>query len=282
MSNLQNLLNEEPVRELIQRAFDEDLGSGDITTEAIVKEGSRSEAVWVSKEDGIIAGLGLAQAVYQKLDHELTWDPNYKDGDEIKRGSEIVELSGKSRALLSGERIALNFVQRLSGIATLTNRFVREISDYSTRILDTRKTVPGFRLLDKYAVKTGGAVNHRMGLFDLAMIKDNHIVAAGGIGSAVNMVREKNAGIRIEVETTSLVEVEEALSAGADIIMLDNMSIELMKQAVRHIGGRAETEASGNITLESVKQIAETGVDYISVGALTHSVKAFDISQKIK
>ena len=282
MSNLQNLLNEEPVRELIQRAFDEDLGSGDITTEAIVKEGSRSEAVWVSKEDGIIAGLGLAQAVYQKLDPELTWDPNYKDGDEIKRGSEIVELSGKSRALLSGERIALNFVQRLSGIATLTNRFVREISDYSTRILDTRKTVPGFRLLDKYAVKTGGAVNHRMGLFDLAMIKDNHIVAAGGIGSAVNMVREKNAGIRIVVETISLGQVEEALSAGADIIMLDNMSIELMKQAVRHIGGRAETEASGNITLETVKQIAETGVDYISVGALTHSVKAFDISQKFK
>lgn len=282
MSNMQHILNEESVKNLIQRAFEEDLGSGDVTTNAIVSEDSRSDAVWVSKEDGIIAGLDLAHAIFQTLDPGISWQPDCVDGDEIKKGFEIVKLSGQSRALLSGERIALNFVQRLSGIATFTSQFVQAISEFPTRILDTRKTAPGFRLLDKYAVKTGGAKNHRMGLFDLAMIKDNHIVAAGGIQEAVMAIRDRNSKIRIEVETTSLKEVEEALTAGADIIMLDNMSYDLMKQATRLINGKAETEASGNVSLSSVQQIAETGVDYISIGSLTHSVEAFDISQKFK
>lgn len=282
MSNLQSLLKEESVKDLINRAFEEDLGNGDVTTNAIVKEESRSDAVWISKEDGIIAGLDMAHAIFQKLDPEICWEPNCVDGDKLKEDTEIVRLSGKGRALLSGERIALNFVQRLSGIATLTGRFVSAVSEYPARILDTRKTVPGFRLLDKYAVKTGGALNHRFGLFDMAMIKDNHIVAAGGIEKAVRMVRKRDTRIRIEVETTSLQEVEQALRVGVDVIMLDNMSNTLMKKAIRLIDGRAETEASGNITLASVKEIAETGVDFISIGALTHSVKAFDISQKFK
>lgn len=279
---MQSLLEEESVAALIQRAFQEDLGSGDVTTNAIVEEDNRSEAVWISREEGILTGLDLARAVFQKLDPAISWQANYVDGDAIQEGAKIVAFRGRTRALLSGERIALNFVQRLSGIATLTNQFVRAVEDFPARILDTRKTVPGFRLLDKYAVKAGGAVNHRMGLYDLAMIKDNHIIAAGGIENAVAAVRRSKPDIRIEVETTTRKEVQEALDAGADIIMLDNMSNELMKQAVRLIDGRAETEASGNVNLASVKQIAETGVDFISIGALTHSVKAFDISQKIK
>ncbi len=279
---MQSLLEEESVAALIQRAFQEDLGSGDVTTNAIVEEDNRSEAVWISREEGILTGLDLARAVFQKLDSAISWQANFVDGDAIQEGAKIVAFRGRTRALLSGERIALNFVQRLSGIATLTNQFVRAVEDFPARILDTRKTVPGFRLLDKYAVKAGGAVNHRMGLYDLAMIKDNHIIAAGGIENAVAAVRRSKPDIRIEVETTTRKEVQEALDAGADIIMLDNMSNELMKQAVRLIDGRAETEASGNVNLASVKQIAETGVDFISIGALTHSVKAFDISQKIK
>lgn len=279
---MQSLLEEESVAALIQRAFQEDLGSGDVTTNAIVEEDNRSEAVWISREEGILTGLDLARAVFQKLDPAISWQANFVDGDAIQEGAKIVAFRGRTRALLSGERIALNFVQRLSGIATLTNQFVRAVEDFPARILDTRKTVPGFRLLDKYAVKAGGAVNHRMGLYDLAMIKDNHIIAAGGIENAVAAVRRSKPDIRIEVETTTRKEVQEALDAGADIIMLDNMSNELMKQAVRLIDGRAETEASGNVNLASVKQIAETGVDFISIGALTHSVKAFDISQKIK
>ena len=279
---MQTLLEEESVKALVQRAFQEDLGSGDLTTNAIVEEDSRSEAVWISKEVGILAGLDLARAVFQKLDPTISWQANYDDGDAIQAGAEIVALRGRTRALLSGERIALNFVQRLSGIATITNQFVQAVEEFPARILDTRKTVPGFRILDKYAVKAGGAVNHRMGLYDLAMIKDNHIKAAGGIENAVTSVRKSKPDMRIEVETTTLEEVQEALDAKADIIMLDNMSNELMKQAVRLINGRAETEASGNVNLSSVKQIAETGVDFISIGALTHSVKAFDISQKFK
>lgn len=282
MNNLQNLLNEESVKELIRRAFEEDLGSGDITTNAIVEEQNSSQAEWISKEEGIIAGLDLAKTIFQKLDPDISWQPNCEDGDAIENGFRIVEIKAKTRALLSGERIALNFVQRLSGIATLTSHFVRAVEEFPAQILDTRKTVPGFRLLDKYAVKTGGAVNHRLGLFDLAMVKDNHIAVAGGIDKAVKRVRRRNADIMIEVEATSLQDVEEALHAGADIIMLDNMSDECMKQAVRLVDGKAETEASGNVTLATVKKIAQTGVDFISIGALTHSVRALDISQKIK
>lgn len=276
------LTEEEAVRAVIERAFDEDIRSGDVTTNAIVGAEVRAEAVWKCREQGIIAGLDIARAIFRELDPGLEWQPFVEEGDEVEAGTTIVSMNGGCRAVLTAERIALNMVQRMSGIATITSRFVREITHTSARILDTRKTVPGLRLLDKYAVEAGGGTNHRMGLFDLAMIKDNHIVAAGGIDRAVQLVRKENPNVKIEVETTSIAEVRDALSAGADIIMLDNMNTKLMKEAVTLIDGNAETEASGNITLETVGEVAETGVDYISVGALTHSVQAFDISQKLQ
>lgn len=275
------LIEEEAVQALIARAFVEDIRSGDITSRAIVEENSRARAVWKSKEKGVVAGLEVAHAVFEQLDPDIKWYPTVNEGDRIDPGTEMVKIEGRCRAMLTAERIALNFVQRMSGIATKTSQFVEAIGDLNTRILDTRKTVPGLRILDKYAVGAGGGMNHRMGLFDLAMIKDNHIVAADGITRAVANVREQDPDIRIEVETTSLEEVEEALSAGTDIIMLDNMSLSSMEQAVAFIDGRAEVEASGNISLETVREVAETGVNFISVGALTHSVTAFDISQQL-
>ncbi len=267
------------IQDLIDRAFQEDIFDGDVTTNAIVDETQQARAVWVAKESGIIAGLDVAKQVFEYLDPLVEWDPNVEEGTSVDEGSEIVTINGQARALLTAERIALNIAQRMSGIATMTRKFVDAVNEYPAKILDTRKTVPGFRELDKYAVKTGGGTNHRMGLYDMAMIKDNHIVAAGSIGKAVTKVQKENPDIKIEVETTSLSEVDEALAAGADVIMLDNMSIEQMNKAVKIIGSKAKTEASGNVTLDTVKEIAVTGVDYISVGVLTHSVKAFDISQ---
>lgn len=270
------------VKDLIKKAFDEDVRTGDVTTNAIVGESACAEAVWISKEKGRVAGLEIARLVYEWLDSKITWNPHIEDGDIVDISSEIVTIKGSGRAILTAERIALNIAQRMSGIATITNKFVEAVKPYNAQILDTRKTAPGFRQLDKYAVKAGGGTNHRMGLYDLAMIKDNHIEAAGSITKAVSKVRSRDPEIRIEVETTTIEEVKEALKAGADIIMLDNMNSDLMSEAVALIDGRAETEASGNITLERVRDVAETGVDYISVGALTHSVQAFDISQQIK
>jgi nicotinate-nucleotide pyrophosphorylase (carboxylating) len=267
------------IQDLIDRAFQEDIFDGDVTTNAIVDETQQARAVWVAKESGIIAGLDVAKQVFEYLDPLVEWDPNVEEGTSVDEGSEIVTINGQARALLTAERIALNIAQRMSGIATMTRKFVDAVNEYPAKILDTRKTVPGFRELDKYAVKTGGGTNHRMGLYDMAMIKDNHIVAAGSIGKAVTKVQKENPDIKIEVETTFLSEVDEALAAGADVIMLDNMSIEQMNKAVKIIGSKAKTEASGNVTLDTVKEIAVTGVDYISVGVLTHSVKAFDISQ---
>lgn len=271
----------EAVDDLIARAFKEDIGDGDLTTNAIIGEGQQANALWQAKESGIIAGMDIARTVFQTLDPELDWNPSIEDGDRVESGQTLVEMEGASRAILTAERTALNLAQRLSGIATKTRQLVRALTGYQTRILDTRKTVPGLRQLDKYAVAAGGGTNHRMGLFDLALIKDNHIIAAGGIADAVEMVRAKHPEVKIEVETTSIDEVNQALDVGVDIIMLDNMNAQMMSEAVNLVGGRAKTEASGNITLESIKEVAETGVDYISVGALTHSVKAFDISQKL-
>lgn len=268
------------IQDLIDRAFDEDIHTGDVTTNTIVDSSQQAEAAWISKEKGVVAGLDIARWVYRQLDFQIEWHPKVNDGDQVNAGAEIVLMKGSGRAILTAERVALNIVQRMSGIATKTNKFVKVVESYPARILDTRKTVPGLRQLDKYAVKAGGGTNHRMGLYDLAMIKDNHIVAAGGITKAVEQVREYDSKIGIEVETGNLQQVKEALSAGADIIMLDNMDLEQMAEAVSLIDGRAETEASGNITIETVCQVAETGVDFISVGALTHSVKAFDISQQ--
>lgn len=268
---------------LIDLALHDDVGSGDITTDNIIPAGTRRKARMVAKADGVVAGLPIAEMVFRKLDADLVWKPKVQEGDKIKKGDVLVEFEGSYRALLTGERTALNFLQRLSGIATMSNKYAEAVKDFPTVILDTRKTLPGFNKLDKYAVKTGGASNHRHGLYDMAMIKDNHIEVAGSISAAVNAVRSKiEPGIKIEVETTTLEQVQEALEAGADIIMLDNMDTKTMRQGVQLIDGRAKVEASGNMTLERLREVAATGVDYISIGALTHSVSALDISQRIE
>lgn len=272
----------ETIQNIIDRAFKEDIGPGDVTTNTVVAEDREAKASWIAKEGGIIAGFDIAEKAFQRLDHQLIWTTNVIDGDLVQEGETIAEIEGACRAILTAERFALNVVQRMSGIATMTRKFVDAIDGYPAQILDTRKTVPGLRLLDKYAVQAGGGTNHRMGLYDLAMIKDNHIVAAGSITSAVQSIRKSNVDIRIEIETTSLDQVKEAVAVGADIIMLDNMSTNQMKEAVTFTDGQADTEASGNITLDTVREVAATGVDYISVGALTHSVKAFDISQQVQ
>ncbi len=268
---------------LIDLALKDDVGEGDITTNNIVPSEIRRKAKMVAKTDGVVAGLPVAEMVFKKLDHDLIWNELTPDGSKVKSGDVLVEFEGSYRALLTGERTALNFLQRLSGIATMSSKYADAVKDFQTVILDTRKTLPGFNKLDKYAVKTGGASNHRLGLHDMAMIKDNHIEVAGGITAAVKAVRSSvDHGIKIEVETTTLAQVQEAIDAKADIIMLDNMDLETMRQGVQLIAGRAKIEASGNITLERLRDVAATGVDYISIGALTHSVSAMDISQRIE
>lgn len=274
-------MNNEIIERIIIQSMEEDIGSGDLTTDAVVATDMKASAEWIAKEDGVICGLDIARTVFQKLDQQINWVPDKKDGDQVRSGEKIVTFSGNCRAILTAERTALNFAQRMSGIATQTRMAVQLLSSQKTQIVDTRKTVPGLRVLDKYAVQSGGGKNHRMGLHDMAMIKDNHIVAAGGITDAVQMIRQRSPEVKIEVETTTLDQVKEALNAGADIIMLDNMEIGIMKSAVHLTAGKALTEASGNVTLENIQKVAETGVDYISSGALTHSVKAFDISQRI-
>jgi nicotinate-nucleotide pyrophosphorylase (carboxylating) len=270
-------------RKLIEIALADDVGDGDITTNNIVPAEIRRKAKMVAKADGVVAGLPVAKMVFRKLDPDLIWNELVLEGDKVKSGDVLVEFEGSYRALLTGERTALNFLQRLSGIATMSAKYAHEVKDFQTVILDTRKTLPGFNKLDKYAVKTGGASNHRHGLHDMAMIKDNHIEVAGGITAAVKAVRSNiDHGIKIEVETTTLEQVQEAIDSKVDIIMLDNMNIETMRKAVILIAGRTKIEASGNITLERLRDVAATGVDFISIGALTHSVSALDISQRIE
>ena len=270
-------------RRLIDMAFDEDIAAGDITTNNLIPSGSRRKAYMVAKDTGVIAGLQVAEMVFRKLDPELVWNPQKCDGDSVKKGEMIVRFKADYRAILTGERTALNFLQRMSGIATATAILVNELRGFNTKILDTRKTLPGFRLLDKYSVKTGGGINHRIGLYDMVMIKDNHIDIAGGIMPAVKQIRSSvPASVKIEVEAANMQQVQEAIDAKADIIMLDNMDNETMKKAVELIGDKAKTEASGNMTIERLKSVAATGVDYISVGGITHSVKALDISQRIE
>ncbi len=268
---------------LLDLAFNEDVATGDITTNNLIAVSEVRNAFWRAKEDGVIAGLQIAEMAFRRLDENLQWNPLVQDGDFVKQGDILVRFKATYRAILSAERIALNFAQRLSGIASETRKYVDAIKNTSTQILDTRKTLPAYRLLDKYAVKLGGAKNHRMGLYDMVMIKDNHIDIAGGITQAVQEIRAKvSADIKIEVETTNLFQVEEAVQAGAHVVMLDNMTNEMMSQAVELIAGRAETEASGNMNLKRLIEVAATGVNYISVGALTHSVAALDISQRIE
>ena len=268
---------------IVQRALSEDIGDGDITTDSIIHSDKIFEGRFTAKADGVIAGLDVAELSFLLLDENAVFSPLCSDGDFIKKGTVIAEIRGSGRALLSGERVALNLLQRMSGIATMTQQFVEAVSDTNAVILDTRKTIPGLRLLDKKAVELGGGRNHRFGLFDMAMIKENHIAAAGSITKAVNQIRKHDKKNRpIEVEVKNLNELQETLELNVDRIMLDNMSLEMMREAVKITKGRTELEASGNVNLETVSAIAATGVDFISIGALTHSVKAMDISLLLK
>lgn len=267
--------------QLLDAALAEDVHSGDVTTEAVIGGDTPVAAYWVAKQDGIVAGMAVAAAVFRRLDPAIDWRPAVADGAHVARGDVLVEMRGAGRAVLSGERIALNLAQRCSGIATAAAAYSARIAGSNARILDTRKTVPGLRALDKWAVAMGGASNHRFGLFDLAMIKDNHIAAAGGIAEAVARVRAHDPTIGIEVEAGCLSDVQQALAQNVEMIMLDNMAPAAMAEAVALVAGRASLEASGNVTLDNVADVAATGVDFISIGALTHSVSAFDISQRV-
>ncbi len=267
---------------LIENALSEDIGPGDITTETTISADSTSTAEILAKQELVLAGLDVSREVFHYLDPGIHFMSLAKDGDKIKAGTVLARLSGKTRILLAGERVALNFLQHLSGIATLTAKYVEKVKGLRVEVLDTRKTLPGLRHLEKYAVLMGGGKNHRMGLYDMVLIKDNHIKAAGGITKAVEAARKKAGQLKIEVETRNLDEAREALAAKADTIMLDNMPVEIMREAVKLISGRALVEASGNVTLDTIRMIAETGVDCISAGNLTHSAPAADISMKIK
>ena len=271
------------IDEIIKTAIDEDVNYLDISSEYIFAPEHRSEAYFLAKADGVLSGIDVAMRVFELLDDTFECTVHKKDGDEIKKGDIIAEFSGSTAALLKGERTALNLIQHMSGIATAANGAVKAVEGTKVSIADTRKTLPGLRALQKYAVTCGGGKNHRFNLSDAAMLKDNHIDAAGGITAAVMALRKKCGHmVNIEVETRNLDEVKEALAAGASIIMLDNMTNEEMSEAVKLVDGRALLEASGNITEENLREKAETGVDIISMGALTHSVKAFDISMKFK
>lgn len=272
--------------EYILAALSEDVGDGDITTECTVADGTIASGRYIAKEDGIVCGVDFAKRVFELLGGKVDFKTIKKDGDVVFKGDVIAEVSGDAKTILVGERIGLNVMQRLSGIATRTREAVKAVEGTGAKISDTRKTTPLMRKLEKYAVKVGGGSNHRFGLSDGILIKDNHIAAAGGITNAVKAAKEKAPHtIKIEVETETLDQVREALDAGVDIIMLDNMDLEQTREAVKLIGGRVLTEASGNMgdkTSEQLRKIAETGVDIISIGALTHSVKSLDISLKFK
>lgn len=266
---------------LIRMALQEDITSEDITTNAVMPESRKGEVQLICKQEGIIAGLGIFSRVFELLDDTVEIDLKCQDGDKVKEGQLMAVLTGDIRVLLSGERVALNYLQRMSGIATYTASIARLLEGSKTKLLDTRKTTPNMRVFEKYAVKVGGGFNHRYNLSDGVLLKDNHIGAAGGVKQAVQMAKEYAPFVRkIEVEVENLDMVREAADAGADIIMLDNMSPEEMKEAVRMIAGRAETECSGNVTRENVERLVDIGVDYISSGALTHSAPILDISLK--
>lgn len=277
-----NDLNWAEVERIIESALREDAPGGDITTNLLFEREERATALFRAKTAGVIAGLPLAERTFRKLDPTFQFKALVEDGRHVAAGTVLAEVTTSRRALLTGERVALNLLQRMSGIATLTAQYVDAVKDLPVKILDTRKTAPGLRVLDKYAVRMGGATNHRLTLSDLAMVKDNHIRLAGGIWPAVRKLRAlAPPELRIEVECANLDQVREALEAGANIIMLDNMMPGLMREAVGLVKGRAQVEASGNIGLHNVREVAETGVDFISVGKLTHSAPALDISMKV-
>ena len=277
------------LRKFISEVLKEDVGSGDITTEFIVKKSQKSRALIFSKSEGILAGIEVAKQVFQLLDPKVNFKTSLKDGHQVKKGNHILEIFGKTPAILMGERTALNFLQKLSGIATLTNQFVRQIKNTKAKICDTRKTTPLWRSLEKYAVQVGGGINNRFGLYDMILIKDNHIKAAGSIALAIKLTQQKNKKrLPIEVETKKLAEVQAALKAGVNFIMLDNFSLPNLKKAVKTIRDfeikskkKIKIEVSGNVNLKNVGKIAQSGVDLISVGQITHSAPALDFSLEL-
>lgn len=276
-------LPREEVERLVRAALAEDVGSGDATTLATVPENMQARAAMVAREPLVMAGLALAEAAFTAGSPKVAFDRRFAEGAAVATGQTLARVEGSARALLSAERVALNFVQRLSGIATLTAQYVAAIRGTKAQILDTRKTTPGWRRLEKYAVACGGGRNHRFGLFDLVLIKDNHLAALksetpNAISAAVRRARRCYPQLKVEVEADTLRQVEQAVQAGADIILLDNMTVNQLKAAVRLVSGRAQTEASGGVNLKTVRAIAETGVDFISVGAITHSARSVDIA----
>lgn len=272
------------VREIIRIALEEDIGNGDITTAFLIPEDSESRALIIAKGNFVVAGIPFIKEVFSFLDREVRFNVFINDGSKVMKGDVIAEVSGRTKVLLSGERVSLNILQRLSGIATITNMFVEKVKGLHAKIVDTRKTTPGLRFMEKYAVRLGGGNNHRFGLFDGILIKDNHIEAVGSITEALRLASEGHHLAKIEVEVENLNDLKEAVEGGADIVMLDNMSIQDMKEAVNIVRTSKKDvilEASGNVSLENVREVAETGVDLISIGALTHSATAVDISMKI-
>jgi nicotinate-nucleotide pyrophosphorylase (carboxylating) len=269
------------VIDFLRRALEEDIGPGDCTTDLLIPAEHRSSAQYLAKSDFVLAGIPFVSEIFRLLDASLSLQSFFNEGDSIRKGESIAEASGKTSVLLAGERVSLNLLQRLSGIATLTRRYTEHIRGCNARIVDTRKTTPCLRFMEKYAVRIGGGSNHRFGLFDGILIKDNHIKAAGGIRKAVTLAKKAHHLMKIEIEVQTIQELSDAIEAGADIVMLDNMPVDEMKASVTAAHGRVLLEASGGVTLNNVRAIAETGVDFISVGALTHSAQAVDISMKI-
>jgi nicotinate-nucleotide pyrophosphorylase (carboxylating) len=270
------------IEEIIKQALQEDIGSGDITTEAIVPDSEIICGKFLAKDSGVISGLDIAKKVFKQLDTNIKFNALFSDGASVPGGQVLASIEGNGRAILAGERVALNFLQRMSGIATATRKYVDAAKGTKAVILDTRKTAPGMRILDKKAVRDGGGQNHRFGLYDMFLIKDNHIAAAGSLKNAINLAKKSNGkNLLIEVEVENLDQLKEALFLGVDRIMLDNMETAQIRQAVEITNGRVPLEASGNVNLETIARIAQTGVDYISAGSLTHSVRALDISLEI-
>jgi nicotinate-nucleotide pyrophosphorylase (carboxylating) len=279
---MRSFLKEKDIRPIIILALKEDIGEGDITTNAIFNGNSESKAVITSKEDGIFCGGDVVKIIYNEIDPTVKVSILKKDGKEVKKGEPVLKITGRTKSLLTGERTCLNFIQRMSGIATRTKNIADSLKNTKINVLDTRKTAPGLRLLDKYSVKCGGGKNHRIGLFDMVLIKDNHIKAAGSISAAVKRIRDSyGKKYKIEVEAKTGEEANEASKCGVDVIMLDNMNKVLMKKAISIISSKAKIEVSGNLDEERLKEISDLKIDFVSIGALTHSVKAFDLSMKI-
>ncbi|NBR84792.1 MAG: carboxylating nicotinate-nucleotide diphosphorylase [Verrucomicrobia bacterium] len=276
-------LSTEEIQRAVRAALAEDIGAGDVTTLATVPKSATLSAAMVAREPLVLAGLALAQTAFRELDHELIIAPHTTDGDHCDAGQILLRVSGPARSILTAERVALNFVQRLTGVATLTAQFVAQLQGTNCQLLDTRKTTPGWRHFEKYAVKCGGGRNHRVGLYDMVLIKDNHLAALrheppNAIAAAVQRARAAYPDLKVEVEADTLDQVRQAVAARADIILLDNMSLDELRAAVAIVAGRAQTEASGGVNLQTARAIAETGVNFISVGSITHSARAVDIA----